>query len=827
MGREDWRRSWGPWLRGTAIGFPFGAVPAGGAEIPTFLSYVLEKRLSKHPEEFGHGAIEGVAGPEATNNASAAGGLVPLLTLGLPVTATAAVLLAAFQQYGIQPGPLLLENEPELVWGLLASLLIGNTILLVLNLPLAPVWAKLLRIPRPYLYAGILFFASIGGYAANGSTVDLVLLLVFGVLGFVMRRYGLPVLPAIIGVILGPRAELQLRRALQISDGELSGLANTWFSIGVYAVVVLVLLVPLVVKVLRRGRPADGPGGGSPADEPELAVLALDPRRTPVTIVVGYVPKPEGEAALDRAIAEAALRSEDLVVVNSTSGGSYADASWATDEQLAAVHLRLEASSVPYELVHTVVGKEPADHVVEVGREGPRVAAGHRPAPADLGGQVPHGQQRVHDPHAGALPGAGRQGAGGRALAAPMSGGRPSGTRAWRLLLLHAGLIQAVTSVVRPTTAYRALELDTPPELLGLLPAAFAVLPLLAAVAVGRLADRRGERTVLVVGGAMVLVATVAFVAGGRSLPALVACSALLGLGHLLCMVAEQSLVADFARTRSRDAAFGAYTFASSAGQAVGPGVLAVVGGDRVQPPTVTLFLSGTAAAALLLGVGLGLRRGGGTRTRSVAPAGSVRGLLRVPGLPAAVAASLVVVSAVDVLAVYLPALGTERGLAASTVGVLLVLRALATMASRSLLAAAVARVGRSRLLMGGAVGAGAALAVLALPVPVPLLVVAVLVAGTGLGVGQPLTMSWVTLLAPERQRATAVSLRLTGNRLGQAVVPAVVGSAAAGLGAGGVLAATGTLLAGVTVVSARRVARTGTPERDDPPAAAPDPGDG
>ena len=273
MGREDWRRSWRPWLRGTAIGFPFGAVPAGGAEIPTFLSYVLEKRLSKHPEEFGHGAIEGVAGPEATNNASAAGGLVPLLTLGLPVTATAAVLLAAFQQYGIQPGPLLLQNEPELVWGLLASLLIGNAILLVLNLPLAPVWAKLLHVPRPYLYAGILFFASMGAYAVNLSTVDLVLLLVFGVLGFVMRRYGLPVVPAIIGVILGPRAELQLRRALQISDGDISGLFDTAFSIGVYVLIGLILLAPLALRLVRRGRGGSGPLGGTPQDEPERALL--------------------------------------------------------------------------------------------------------------------------------------------------------------------------------------------------------------------------------------------------------------------------------------------------------------------------------------------------------------------------------------------------------------------------------------------------------------------------------------------------------------------------------------------------------------------------
>ena len=251
MSRSDWSRSWKPWLRGTAIGFPFGAVPAGGAEIPTFLSYVTEKRLSKHPEEFGHGAIEGVAGPEATNNASAAGGLVPLLTLGIPVTATAAVMLAAITSFGIEPGPQLFDNEPELVWGLIASLFIGNTALLLLNLPLAPVWARLLRIPRSYLYAGILFFASLGAYAANASPFDLFLLLVIGALGFMMRRYGLPVLPAIIGVILGPFAEERLRTALQISNGEVSGLI-TPFSTVVYAVVLLVLLWPLVRKLLPR-----------------------------------------------------------------------------------------------------------------------------------------------------------------------------------------------------------------------------------------------------------------------------------------------------------------------------------------------------------------------------------------------------------------------------------------------------------------------------------------------------------------------------------------------------------------------------------------------
>ena len=251
MGREDWKRSWKPWLRGTFIGFPFGAIPAGGAEIPTFLSYVTEKKLSKHPEEFGHGAIEGVAGPEATNNASAAGGLVPMLTLGLPTTATAAVMLVALKTYGIQPGPRLFETEPVLVWGLIASLFIGNTMLLVLNLPLAPVWARLLRIPRPYLYAGILFFSSLGAYSVNASPFDLFLLLAIGALGFMMRRYGLPMLPAIIGVILGPFAEEKLRQALQISNGELSGLI-TPLSLIVYVIAALLLLAPLVRKLVPR-----------------------------------------------------------------------------------------------------------------------------------------------------------------------------------------------------------------------------------------------------------------------------------------------------------------------------------------------------------------------------------------------------------------------------------------------------------------------------------------------------------------------------------------------------------------------------------------------
>ncbi|WP_431973083.1 tripartite tricarboxylate transporter permease [Micromonospora haikouensis] len=196
--------------------------------------------------------MEGVAGPEAANNASAAGTLVPMLAIGLPTNATAAVMLAAFQQYGIQPGPLLFERESGLVWTLIASLFVGNLLLLVLNLPLAPAWARLLRIPRPYLYAGILFFASMGAYAVNAAPFDLFLLLVLGLLGFGMRRFGLPILPLIVGVILGPRAELQGRRALQLSGGELHGLLGGWVSWSIYAAIAVVLLWPLLGRHVVR-----------------------------------------------------------------------------------------------------------------------------------------------------------------------------------------------------------------------------------------------------------------------------------------------------------------------------------------------------------------------------------------------------------------------------------------------------------------------------------------------------------------------------------------------------------------------------------------------
>lgn len=253
MSREDWSRSWKPWLRGTLIGFPIGAMPAGGAEVPTFLSYYVEKKLAKNPEEFGHGAIEGVAGPEAANNASAAGVLVPMLALGLPTSATAAIMLSAFQSYGITPGPLLLTQEPMLVWGLIASLYIGNVMLLVLNLPLIALWVKMLKIPEPLLYGGILMFATIGTYGISQSIVDLILLYMIGIMGFFMRRFDFPTAPVIIGMILGPLAEQNFRQAMTISQGDLSTFLTRPLSLTLLVLAAVAVLGPQIYRMYQPG----------------------------------------------------------------------------------------------------------------------------------------------------------------------------------------------------------------------------------------------------------------------------------------------------------------------------------------------------------------------------------------------------------------------------------------------------------------------------------------------------------------------------------------------------------------------------------------------
>ncbi|MCZ2495265.1 tripartite tricarboxylate transporter permease [Xylophilus sp. Kf1] len=252
MTRSDWKRSVPAWIRGTLIGTPFGCIPAGGTEIPTFLSYATEKKLAKGADraEFGsRGAIEGVAGPEAANNATVTAALIPLLTLGIPTSNTTAILLGAFQNYGIQPGPQLFTSSAALVWALIASLYIGNVMLLVLNLPMVGLWVKLLKIPKPQLYAGILIFATVGAYGMRQSAFDLFLLYAIGVLGVVMRRFDFPTAPVVVGMILGPLAEAQLRNAMSIGEGSAVVFFQRPMSISLIVVIVAVLLLPRLLKM--------------------------------------------------------------------------------------------------------------------------------------------------------------------------------------------------------------------------------------------------------------------------------------------------------------------------------------------------------------------------------------------------------------------------------------------------------------------------------------------------------------------------------------------------------------------------------------------------
>lgn len=256
LSRHEFREALPAWLRGTAFGVPFGVIPAGGAEVPTFMAYGTERRLDRKRRnpQFGKGAIRGVAAPEAAGNATSGTAMGALLALGLPTSATAAIMLAAFQQYGLQPGPMLFERNSELVWALIASLFVGLVMLLVLNLPFAPMWAKLLLIPKPYLYAGITVFCTLGVYATSAAVSDLIIVLLIGALGFVLRRYGFPLAPIMIGVVLGPLAETSLRNAMMSSGGEIGILVESPVTWTLYGVLVLVLLYVVWKHITTKAR---------------------------------------------------------------------------------------------------------------------------------------------------------------------------------------------------------------------------------------------------------------------------------------------------------------------------------------------------------------------------------------------------------------------------------------------------------------------------------------------------------------------------------------------------------------------------------------------
>ncbi len=250
---EDWKKSIGPISRGTLLGFPLGVLPGGGAIIASFVSYSLEKRVSRNPEQFGHGAIEGVAGPETANNAAAGGSFIPLFALGIPPNVVMAILMGALIISGITPGPLMIKQHPDVFWGVIASMYLGNIILLLLNLPLIGLWVKLLKVPYRILMPLILLFCLIGSYSLNNNVVEVVIMIVFGVAGYVLRKFEFEVAPLMVAFILGPIWENSWRQSLVMSDGKFSIFLEKPISLATLALATLVIINALI-KYYRKNR---------------------------------------------------------------------------------------------------------------------------------------------------------------------------------------------------------------------------------------------------------------------------------------------------------------------------------------------------------------------------------------------------------------------------------------------------------------------------------------------------------------------------------------------------------------------------------------------
>jgi putative tricarboxylic transport membrane protein len=245
--REEWKRTWPVIGRTTILGFLVGMLPGAGATMSSFIAYSVEKRISKHPEEFGNGAIEGVAAPETANNASTGGGLITMLTLGIPGGGSTAVMLGALMLHGLRPGPLLFQTQPDFVWGFIASMYIGNVILLLLNMPLISMWVSLLRVPYNILMPGIVALSAIGVLATDNSLTDVWVMIAFGVLGYFMKKLSFPQAPLAFGFIIGPLFEKSLRQSLTMSRGSL----EIFFTRPMTATLLVIALLALFAPALR------------------------------------------------------------------------------------------------------------------------------------------------------------------------------------------------------------------------------------------------------------------------------------------------------------------------------------------------------------------------------------------------------------------------------------------------------------------------------------------------------------------------------------------------------------------------------------------------
>jgi putative tricarboxylic transport membrane protein len=257
--REDWRRCWASLARGSALGFFIGVLPGGGAVISSFMAYAVEKRLSRHPERFGHGAMEGVAAPEAANNAAATSSFIPLLTLGIPGNASIAMIFVALMIHGIQPGPLLIQQYPNLFWGAIASMYIGNVMLLCLNLPLIGMWVRLLTVPYHYLAVTIVTICIIGAYSINNAAFDVGMMMVFGVAGYFLRKAKFPPAPLVLAMILGRILERSFLQSLQVSAADLSIFIQEPISATLLLVTAFVMLTPAARWLWRQRHPTPTP----------------------------------------------------------------------------------------------------------------------------------------------------------------------------------------------------------------------------------------------------------------------------------------------------------------------------------------------------------------------------------------------------------------------------------------------------------------------------------------------------------------------------------------------------------------------------------------
>jgi putative tricarboxylic transport membrane protein len=251
--RKDLADSIGPMVRGSIIGTVLGLIPGMTNSATSFLSYIAEKKVSKTPEQFGTGVIQGVVGPETANNAHANGALIPLFTLGIPASPTVAVIMGAFMMHGLIPGPLLFKEHPDVVWGVIASFYVGNIILLILNLPLIGIWIKILKIPYGILFGIIMAFMVVGAYSVNNTVFDVLIMAIFGLIGYLLRKMDFPLAPIVLTLILGPMMERALRQSLEMSRGSFGIFLESPIAVVLLAITALILVAPLFT-VFRRGK---------------------------------------------------------------------------------------------------------------------------------------------------------------------------------------------------------------------------------------------------------------------------------------------------------------------------------------------------------------------------------------------------------------------------------------------------------------------------------------------------------------------------------------------------------------------------------------------